>query len=85
MRIILHRAHQIGGCITEIIAKNGKKIIIDLGSNLPSSNHEKTDYSENDIRELTKDASAFFTLIIMATISDLLISSHLKSFNLLGK
>ena len=60
MRIILHRAHQIGGCITEIIAQNGKKIIIDLGSNLPSSNHEKTDYSENDIRELTKDASAVF-------------------------
>lgn len=60
MKIIFHRAHQIGGCITEIFADNGKKIIIDLGSNLPSSDQMKHEYSENDIKNLTKDASAVF-------------------------
>lgn len=60
MKIIFHRAHQIGGCITEIVAANGNKIIIDLGSNLPSSNQIKHEYSENDIKKLTKDSSVIF-------------------------
>lgn len=59
MKIILHRAHQIGGCITEIIAQSGKKIIIDLGSNLPNNNENK-EFSEKEVINLTKDSSAIF-------------------------
>ena len=40
MKIIVHRGtHQIGGCVTEI-KSNKTRIIIDMGSELPSSNKE---------------------------------------------
>ena len=36
MNITIHRGiDQIGGCITEIESKNGTKILIDFGHNLP--------------------------------------------------
>ena len=57
MRITIHRANQIGGCIT-IIEHNGCKIIIDLGSNLPGSCQEEL--SKDDIDTLTAGANAIF-------------------------
>ena len=35
MRITLHRPHQIGCCITELVSSKGIKIFIDVGHNLP--------------------------------------------------
>lgn len=38
MEITVHRGtHQIGGCVTEIKSKNGTKIVIDIGENLPTA------------------------------------------------
>ena len=45
MKITIHRgANQIGGCITEICSKNGTKILIDLGHNLPCENNDYDEY-----------------------------------------
>lgn len=58
MRITIYRrAHQIGGCITEIRSDN-TKILIDLGANLPDS--EEKELSEADVTELTQDVDAIF-------------------------
>ena len=43
MKITIHRGNQIGGCITEIQSNSGKKIIIDLGHNLPRGDEEAPD------------------------------------------
>ena len=52
MEIIIHRGtHQIGGCVTEIKSKN-TRVIIDMGSELPSS--EQSDRPELSIEGVTK-------------------------------
>lgn len=44
MNITIHRGiDQIGGCITKIESKNGKKILIDLGHNLPDGDGQVND------------------------------------------
>ena len=61
MKLTIHRgANQIGGCITEI-ATSKAKVFIDLGSNLPGS--DKTDYSADEVRRITTDADAIFSLL----------------------
>lgn len=57
MTITIHRANQIGGCIT-IIEHDGCKIIIDLGSNLPGNASEEL--SKEDIAAITEGANAIF-------------------------
>ena len=57
MKITIHRANQIGGCIT-VIEHEGCKIIIDLGSNLPGNQHK--DLTKKEIDSITGDANAIF-------------------------
>lgn len=57
MKITIHRAHQIGGCIT-IIEHDGCKVILDLGSNLPGT--EEHDYTKEEVAALTQGANAIF-------------------------
>ncbi len=57
MEIKIHRANQIGGCIT-VIEHGGCKIVIDLGCNLPGNSN--VELSREEIAELTKDANAVF-------------------------
>lgn len=57
MKITIHRANQIGGCIT-IIEHDGCKIIIDLGNNLPGSKLQNL--TKDDIAAITEDANAIF-------------------------
>lgn len=61
MKIILHRPHQIGGCITEIVSNAGTKIFIDLGHLLPDGDKPSKDElatKKGAIKELTTGASA---------------------------
>ena len=55
MDITVFRPNQIGGCITEIKSKEGTRIIIDVGSNLPGIEGELI-----DIDSLTKDSAGVF-------------------------
>ena len=55
MKITVYRPNQIGGCVTEIVSKNGARIIIDIGSNLPGVEGEPI-----DIKALTKDCDCVF-------------------------
>lgn len=57
MTITIHRANQIGGCIT-IIEHDGCKIIFDLGSNLPGNASEEL--SKDEIATITNGANAIF-------------------------
>ncbi len=57
MKITIHRANQIGGCIT-VIENNGCKIIIDLGCNLPGS--REIELTEEELATITKDVNAIF-------------------------
>ena len=44
MKITVHRGtHQIGGCVTEIRSV-GKRIIIDVGSNLPGNDDSDVEW-----------------------------------------
>lgn len=79
MRITIHRANQIGGCIT-IIEHNGCKIIIDLGSNLPGSCQEEL--SKDDIDTLTAGPMQYSILITMVTIQVCTIWSAPKYLNI---
>ena len=62
MKITLHRPHQIGGCITEIVSSRGTRIFVDLGHNLPKGDQESEDEfaSEDAIADLIGDAKAIF-------------------------
>ena len=55
MKITIHRANQIGGCITEIQSGNNR-IIIDLGCNLPGST--ELEFPDEEIRNITENADA---------------------------
>jgi len=56
MKIKVYRPNQIGGCITVIESKNGTRIIIDVGSELPGmESGEKI-----DINNLTKGCAGVF-------------------------
>lgn len=55
--ITIHRANQIGGCIT-VIEHDGCKVIIDLGGNLPESGQQEL--SKTDINRLTAGVNAIF-------------------------
>ena len=58
MQITIHRgANQIGGCITEIKSE-GAKILIDLGSNLPSSVGEE--FTKEQIATICDGVGAIF-------------------------
>ena len=57
MTITIHRANQIGGCIT-IIEHDGCKIIFDLGSNLPGNTSEEL--SKEDLATITEGTNAIF-------------------------
>ena len=62
MKIVIHRAHQIGGCICEIQSDRGTKIAIDIGENLPSIDKEKKD--EIEIEGLTQGEIRFDAVFI---------------------
>ncbi|MCL2083606.1 MAG: MBL fold metallo-hydrolase, partial [Oscillospiraceae bacterium] len=55
MKITVYRPNQIGGCITEIESSGGTRIIIDVGSNLPSVEGEWV-----DIKKLTEKCDGVF-------------------------
>jgi len=55
MKITVYRPNQIGGCITEIESRNGTRIIVDVGANLPGVEGEPI-----DIKALTKDCAGVF-------------------------
>lgn len=57
MTITIHRANQIGGCIT-IIEHDGCKIIFDLGSTLPGNSSEEL--SKEDLATIIDGANAIF-------------------------
>ena len=59
MQIKIYRGtHQIGGCITEIKTSNAK-IIIDMGEELPSTNHnEQETFEIEGITKGTPDCDA---------------------------
>lgn len=57
MEIKIHRANQIGGCVT-VIEHDGCKIVIDLGSNLPGNSN--VEFSREKIAEITEGANAVF-------------------------
>jgi ribonuclease J len=62
MKITIHRgSNQIGGCITEIATAN-KRILIDLGQNLPDNKGlvEDTLANQQSIETLTKGIDAIF-------------------------
>jgi ribonuclease J len=62
MKIIIHRgSNQIGGCITEIATAN-KRILIDLGQNLPDNmgNVEDSLANPQAVTALTKGVDAVF-------------------------
>ena len=60
MRIILHRPHQIGGCITELESNAGTRIFIDLGHLLPDGDKPSDDKlaTKDAIDKLTAGATA---------------------------
>jgi ribonuclease J len=63
MNITIHRGiDQIGGCITEIESKNGTKILIDLGHNLPEGDKPSKDKYDNpeQLAKLLKGVNAVF-------------------------
>ena len=63
MIITIHRGiDKIGGCITGIESKNGTKIIIDLGHNLPDGDKPSIDPLDKpeNLDELVNGASAVF-------------------------
>lgn len=63
MHITIHRGiDQIGGCITEIESKNGTKILIDLGHNLPEGDKLSDDPLDKPekLDDLLKGVSAVF-------------------------
>ena len=55
MKITVHNRNQIGGCVTEIESKNGTRILIDVGSNLPGRISP-----EVPVKTLTKDCAGVF-------------------------
>lgn len=58
MEITVHRGtHQIGGCVTEI-RSGGKRIIIDVGSNLPGS--DESESTQVDIAKITDKCDGVF-------------------------
>ena len=58
MKIIIHRGtHQIGGCVTEI-KSGGKRILIDVGSNL--SDNDELESTQVDIAKITKRCDGVF-------------------------
>ena len=65
MNIKIHRGiDQIGGCITEIESKNGTKILIDLGHNLPEggeASEDRFDKQENFDKLLEGVSAVFYT------------------------
>ena len=60
MKLTLHRADQVGGCITEIESDAGTRLIIDLGHNMPKGDTPAPDkYDEpGAIENLVKGAAA---------------------------
>lgn len=63
MKITIHRGNkQIGGCITEIHAKSGTKILIDLGHNLPEGNIPAKDVYDipEKLNDILNGVSAVF-------------------------
>jgi ribonuclease J len=56
MKITVYRPNQIGGCITEIESKNGTRIIVDVGSELPGIKSGES----VDINKLTKGCAGVF-------------------------
>lgn len=63
MKITIHRGiDQIGGCITEIESKNGTKILIDLGHNLPEGDEPSEDHfdKQENLDKLLEGVSAIF-------------------------
>lgn len=57
MKITIHRANQIGGCIT-VVEHDECKIIIDLGNNLPGNQH--AELGKEEINEITEGVNAIF-------------------------
>ena len=63
MKIIIHRGtNQIGGCLTEISSCKGTKILIDIGSNLPSS--DGSIKPEIELDGLTKGRPSFDAVFV---------------------
>lgn len=62
MKITILRGNQIGGCITQIESKNGSKIQIDCGHNLPKGDQPTKDKFDNDsnLRNLLSGVSDLY-------------------------
>ena len=67
MEVIVHRGtHQIGGCVTEIKSKKGTRIVIDIGSNLPSMrDDEEYEKTEIDLAGLTNYEKPLFDAVLV--------------------